>query len=263
MPIDAIDAKRWEGWWSHLLDGTVGHQTPEGIVGRQELCRMAVRYGIHPETVESHGTPLPTQGETDGRHPDHVRPRSAVADRRRNGTIETSLVFNDKLWIHAKRTYRTFASTRWIGRRAASGGGGPRRAQHANVPVVDYQLWKPTFDLLQQYRSGGDLVLQTRFGQNWVRDDVDTKGHRRKVDSIAANYTLLKERLGFDKPLKLLRKTSRESARQQPRFRPVCPFHFLGHRVLTVAHRHYISVNGPEFDRAVAWLGEQYGFAPR
>ena len=36
-----------------------------------------------------------------------------------------------------------------------------KTANHDNVPVVEYLLWPRTFDLLKEYRSGGELVLLT------------------------------------------------------------------------------------------------------
>jgi hypothetical protein len=35
---------------------------------------------------------------------------------------------------------------------------------------------------------------------------------------------------------------------------------FLGHAPDDVAHKHYLFENGPGFDSAVKWLGEQFGF---
>jgi len=134
------------------------------------------------------------------------------------------------------------------------------RDQSAKVPTVHYPLWPPTRDLLRQYgRRDGDHVLLTEGGRTWVRDALKPDGTRHRVDAIRSNYAHVARRLGLTAPLKLLRKTSAsllETHEIHGRYAP----HFLGHAPRSVADKHYIDPSQDLFDRAVAWLGERYGF---
>jgi integrase len=127
-----------------------------------------------------------------------------------------------------------------------------------HVPTVSYKLWPLTFELLKQYRSGGDVVLLTESGNRWV-DKRLLDGCLVKADNIASCYAWLKKRTGFKKPLKQIRKTSAsliESHAEYGRYKS----HFLGHSPRSVADRHYAAPSPELFDRVVAWLGEKYGF---
>jgi integrase len=126
------------------------------------------------------------------------------------------------------------------------------------VPLVNYKLWPLTFELLKQYRSGGEVVLLTEGGRRWV-DKRMVAGRLVKADNIASCYAWLKRRTKFDKPLKQIRKTSAsliESHREYGRYKD----HFLGHSPRGMANRHYAAPSVELFDEIVAWLGKQYGF---
>ena len=127
-----------------------------------------------------------------------------------------------------------------------------------DVPVVNYKLWPLTFELLKEYRSGGDVVLLTESGRRWV-DKRLVEGRLVKADNIASCYTWLKKKAKFTKPLKLIRKTSAsliESQAQYGRYKS----HFLGHSPRSIADRHYAAPSPELFDEIVNWLGKQYGF---
>jgi integrase len=129
------------------------------------------------------------------------------------------------------------------------------------VPTVNYKLWPLTFELLKQYRSkDAEFVLLTESGRRWV-DKRLVEGKLVKADNIASCYAWLKKRMGFRKPLKLIRKTSAsliESHKEYGRYKS----HFLGHSPRSVADRHYAAPSQPLFDEVVAWLGREYGYLP-
>ncbi len=129
----------------------------------------------------------------------------------------------------------------------------------STVPTVSYKLWKPTLALLKQYvQPSGDLALLTISGQPWVRPTLQD-GKFQRIDSIKSNFVHLQKKTGINKAIKLLRKTSasllnsHETHCQQVAL-------FLGHSPRTMAERHYAAVGGDRFDKAIDWLGKQYGF---
>jgi integrase len=125
------------------------------------------------------------------------------------------------------------------------------------VPVVDYILWRETFDLLIRYRSSDpDHVLVTESGKAWLRDHIHDDGARSRTDAIQSNYRRLE--VEGKQPLKMLRKASSTLLDGSPDHGRYA-VHFLGHAP-DIAHRHYISSNGASFDSAIRWLGEQFGY---
>lgn len=135
-----------------------------------------------------------------------------------------------------------------------------KESDEANVPIVNYKLWPQTWELLQHHRqTEGDRVLLTQSGKTWIRDELGADGKRHKTDAIKSNYRHLQRKLGIDKPIKLLRKTSAailESHEHYGRY----VVHFLGQSPRGVAARHYAPPSKVLFDEILAWLGRQYGF---
>jgi integrase len=131
---------------------------------------------------------------------------------------------------------------------------------HENVPVVQYRLWRLTFDLLKKYRSGGERVLMTESGRPFVRKEL-VRGRLVKADGIASNYAHLKRRLRFRKPLKQLRKTVATMLDSHPVYGRLTSL-FLGHAPRSVKDRNYAAPPQELFDEAVRWLGEQLGQVP-
>ena len=128
-----------------------------------------------------------------------------------------------------------------------------------NTPVVSYLLWPETFDLLKRFRSGQATVLLAETGRPLVRQEL-CDGKHVSADIIASNYTHLKKRLGFKKPLKQLRKTGASILAEHPTYGRFVQ-HYLGHAPTTIADRHYIRPPTELFDEAIRWLGTQLGFA--
>ena len=129
-----------------------------------------------------------------------------------------------------------------------------------NVPLVCYKLWPLTFDLLKKYRSGTERVLLTESGRPFVRKEM-VDGKLIKADNIASNYTHLKKRLKFRKPLKLLRKTAATLLESHPIYGRFTSY-FLGHAPASVKDKHYAAPSQTLFDEALTWLGKELGQCP-
>jgi integrase len=132
-----------------------------------------------------------------------------------------------------------------------------------NVPEVDYLLWPDTFRLLKAFRSKDPhLVLVTHKG-NPLKQETLVARKVRKSDNIVSTYRrLVRDQLKIPKskrkPLKLIRKTSSSMLESNPLFARYVDY-FLGHSPQTIAQRHYAAPSKEEFDKAVCWLGGQYG----
>jgi integrase len=135
-----------------------------------------------------------------------------------------------------------------------------KTADQKNVPTVEYPLWPRTFELLTEYRSGGERVLLTKRGHCWVRSDWKD-GRQISCDSIASVFLILKNRIGFSKPLKQLRKTAASLLDRHPEYGRYAQL-FLGHAPRSVADKSYVKPSQDRFDEAVKWLGQQFGMIP-
>jgi integrase len=128
-----------------------------------------------------------------------------------------------------------------------------------SMPTVDYPLWPQTFALLKQYRSGSERVLLTRSGGPYVRKG-HVNGKLTDGDQFAEYYAWLKGKIGFKKPMKLLRKTAASMLESHPTYGRLVGL-FLGHTPATMREKHYAAPPQALFDEAVKWLGEQLGVA--
>lgn len=137
------------------------------------------------------------------------------------------------------------------------------KRQHAeNPPIVEYVLWRETFQLLVKQRSTTERVLLTRKGTPLVEEQVIENGFARSRDTIYSKFLhfpafqSLKER-GISP--KHFRKTAASMLDAHPEFSRFAQ-HFLGHTPVTIAERHYVVPSQERFDAAVKWLGEQFGY---
>jgi integrase len=127
---------------------------------------------------------------------------------------------------------------------------------HEDVPIVCYQLWPETFELLKARRSRHPkLALTNRRGNPLKRESI-VNGKLKVVCNISSTYDRLRRKLKITKPYKLLRKTSASKLASEY---PSCRILFLGQSDTTIADKHYIKPDQGVFDRAVTWLGEQFG----
>jgi len=128
-----------------------------------------------------------------------------------------------------------------------------------DAPTVNYKLWIKTFELLKEHRSGGATVLLTKSGGSWCWESIGDDGKLRSSDNVATNFTRLRSKIGGGLlPFKHLRKTGNSLFKTQADFTDLGS-HYLGQVPQTVEGRHYSVPPQIRFDRALAWLGSQFG----
>ena len=127
-----------------------------------------------------------------------------------------------------------------------------------HVPVVNYQLWPKTFELLKLERAtDGDRVLVNANGSPLLFQEIKANGKLRKCDNVKSSFDRLKTKTGIDKSFKALRKTS-ATLLCDSEFMGLEGL-FLGHAPGSVAAKHYARTPQQRFDQAVQWLGKEYG----
>ena len=129
------------------------------------------------------------------------------------------------------------------------------------TPVVQYPLWAETFALLREHRSGKETVLLTTTGRLWV-DERLVDGKLKSKDAITGRFQRLQKVLGVKEPLGAIRKASASLLENHPEYGRYAQY-FLGQAPKSIAEKHYVLPSREQFDRAVAWLATQYGFAGR
>jgi integrase len=130
---------------------------------------------------------------------------------------------------------------------------------NANVPKVDYLLWRKTFNLLKKCRANDDelVLLNTNGSPLWRY--VEKDGKQCKVSNVAtAFYQLLREVKIPHKPLSALRKTSASMLQNHAEYSRYSQY-FLGHAPRNVADKHYVQPSKKQFDNAIRWLGKKLG----
>lgn len=133
--------------------------------------------------------------------------------------------------------------------------------REARVPIVDYKLWDITFRLLKKNRSNDrHRVLLTENHTPLVVREMTDSGKVGKIDNIQKAYDSLCKRLKIEKkkPLKLLRKTSASKLEEHEVYGRFSQY-FLGHAPCSVAEKRYAKPSPELFDKAIQWLGEQFG----
>jgi hypothetical protein len=126
------------------------------------------------------------------------------------------------------------------------------------IPLVNYLLWRETFELLKKHRSSHpDLVLLNTLGNPlWVRG-IDENEKQTNNCAITNRWNRLKRKLKIDKPYKTFRATSADHIHGSDYLihHPL----FLGDVDKSIGGIHYSTEGKPILDEAIRWLGEQYG----
>ena len=143
--------------------------------------------------------------------------------------------------------------------KATSGG-------YSKAPMVTWHLWPRTFELLQQHRQpGGEIVLLTQEGTPWTTRRAKGDYGFTKTDNITSAFRRLLDRLAKSHPgrqfgsLSELRATASTMLDNHETYGRYAQ-HFLGHSPRSVAQSNYVSPSQSQFDKALIWLGEQFGF---
>tara|TARA_R110002167_G_scaffold207033_1_gene411196 strand:+ start:205 stop:1659 length:1455 start_codon:yes stop_codon:yes gene_type:complete len=131
------------------------------------------------------------------------------------------------------------------------------------VPVVDYKLWRQTFDLLKKFRSNdSERVLLNSNGLPLKRSEIGEDGKIDVTSNIGKNYERLRNRLEIpkedQKPLKTFRSTGASKLEEHKEYGRYAQY-YLGQSPRSIAEKHYVIPSKNQFDRAVKWLGQQYG----
>jgi integrase len=147
-----------------------------------------------------------------------------------------------------------------IGRQRSKTGGN----HTASVPTVEYTLWEETFRLLKKYgRRDREKVLMSERGTP-LKTEVLRGEKVTKIDNVAHSYAHLCRKLTHEKvishkkTLKHFRKTSHTRLKGNGDFAHLAKY-FLGHSPRDVADRSYYAMSSDAMDKAVDWLGKQYG----
>ncbi len=124
-----------------------------------------------------------------------------------------------------------------------------------NTPIVNYKLWKNTFDLLKKLRSKDKtLVLLNSKGGSLRTARIEGK-KLKFCDYIVADYKRLCESLGIHpKPLKLIRKTGASKLNEKYKYAQ----YYLAHSPTSIADKNYVLPTPTQFDKCLAWLGKQF-----
>jgi integrase len=260
--LDKVTADRWEGYWRAVI---AGPESPSYKKRRLQVAKNFLRWAagradfVLPGNLDDprhrvrSGPPKPVPTWT----VDEVR--TVVAAATGQLKLHLLLMINCGMYQVDVADLRQ-AEVDWekgTVTRVRS-----KTRHEASAVTVTHALWPVTFALLRQYRSGHpEWALLTGKGGRWVEKTVDGDGKLVSNDSIKSNYWRLQRRLGFAKPLSHLRKTSASLLETHPEFASYAP-HFLGHAPRGVTDRRYVRPSQDRLDRALAWLGEQYGFYP-
>ena len=139
------------------------------------------------------------------------------------------------------------------------------RSKRPDGPVTAYKLWPETLHLLREYANkakqplndrGQVRLLLTERGEPLVRYWTEN-GKMRRYDIIQSAFSRLWEKVGWSKPIKLLRKTSASLLAKQTQYKFYINY-FLSHSPKSVGERHYYAPSDDEFFEALTWLRQQF-----
>jgi hypothetical protein len=256
--VDVIDARKWEAYHLHLI----GESGPKSIDTRRKFFRYARNWigwmsdlGIAEAPPNLNRRQYRFKGGRKKIPTASIEMVRAVVASSRDRLRLCLLLMLNCGFIQADISELSAAEVDWENGRILRKR--TKEADHESVPEVDYPLWGETFRLLQEYHSEDPAhVFLTDYGTTWVRDWVDENGDRHRTDGVRSAYRHLT--IPGMPTLKVLRKAASSLLDSHPEHGKFA-IHFLG-QARTIAHQHYINQNGPAFDGAVRWLGEQYGF---
>ncbi|HSI34765.1 MAG: hypothetical protein ACAI43_13075 [Phycisphaerae bacterium] len=132
---------------------------------------------------------------------------------------------------------------------------------------ITWKLWPVTLDLLRKHRAAdGERMLLSPSGGVLVYTKIDKLTHKGSdVDLIDKAYRKhcrdTKVPDEDAKSLKCIRATSSTKLGDHPEYARYAQY-FLAQAPRSVAEKFYQKPSQEQFDAAVLWLGQQYGFAP-
>lgn len=129
------------------------------------------------------------------------------------------------------------------------------------VPTVRYRLWDETFSLLMEHESKHkELLLTTTVNTPLWKDELkdDKRSSKRMIGKHYRQQRKKLEKTNWG-TLDDLRKTSISKFDDHGEFARYSQ-HFAGHSPKGTTNRFYRKPSQKQFDNAVIWLGNQFGF---
>lgn len=133
------------------------------------------------------------------------------------------------------------------------------------VPTVTYRLWDETFLLLQAHISQHEGLLLTNASGTplWVDEEktneTKSKCKRKRINVIGRQFGRLKAANPNFGTLDNLRKTALTKLDDHNEYARYSKY-FAGHSPDGVLGKFYVKPSQQQFDNAVIWLGNQFGF---
>ena len=139
-----------------------------------------------------------------------------------------------------------------------------KTSRKKRVPKVRFKLWTRTLKLLKEYKAptSSQWVLLNNNGQQLVRKYYNAKGKLNEVDNIKKTFGRIMAAKKIDATLKNFRSTSSTLLEDHLQYGRYAQY-FLGQAPRSVAEKHYVKPSQGNFDRALKWLGQQYGIVPK
>jgi integrase len=137
---------------------------------------------------------------------------------------------------------------------------GKTRDRSANVPCVDYLLWKETFSLLKKHKAETSeyALVNENGGCLYFQEDGKSKS-----SAVECSWKRLMKKLPeIDKPLKSLRKTPASLLENHAEYGRYAEY-FLGEAPKSIATKHYIQPSKEQFDKAMQWLRTELGIGQK
>jgi integrase len=268
--VDELTAAKLDGWYSHLCEGLEEGGSTETARHAMMTVRQLITWLAERGTIPLPGN-IRSRSHVFGgvvKKVDHFTREEvgailAAADAFSKRTkLYLLLMLNCGMYqndlaelLHTEVDWKAGTITR---KRS-------KRKKHEAAQEVCYPLWPETFALLRQFRSEHpERVLVTEDGNPLVRywfekEQGSGEEKYRRYDCVQSAWSRLKEEVEVRLDLKHFRKTSAQLLSESARFRHLVGV-FLAQAPRGVAARNYLDESrGPQFRRAVAWLGQQFG----
>ncbi len=250
--IDHLDSEKWEAWWLFLLKSgdSIEYKRKKVRNSRNFVSWLAEKGLIQP--------PLNLHSRRYRFGADH-RAVPTVPVQEVKGIVEKAkgqTKLHILLMLNCGMTQQDITDLKpeeidWTDERSP---GEDRRPSTRSRPQssVTGSGGKPGDCCSSTANRIGNYALLTTTGKAWVRDEI-IEGKRHRVDAIRSAYRHLK--IPFT--LKLFRKTG---STMLDREYPDCVERYLGHVPRSITDRSYVDPSQDRFDKAIAWLGRQFGF---
>ncbi|HCO23643.1 MAG TPA: hypothetical protein DIT97_11515 [Gimesia maris] len=138
-----------------------------------------------------------------------------------------------------------------------------KTSHHEGVPTVNYLLWPETLKLLRKYQndSESERFLLNNKGAPLLSESINKNQKYQKSDNIKCVFDRFRKKVGINKPLKSLKKTSASRLRNNVSYNSLVDL-YLGHAPQSMSERHYATHPQELFDSAISWLAAEFKLDP-